>query len=115
MTRCPAPEFVRVFRFEILLTSERLALSRMHWEGPHLVLTRGMRADSLSLFDEVKGASLRVRLFRDQDVVFRVWGVKYERVADRGFLFLDAAENEVALEAVCLVNAELELVAEIYG
>lgn len=127
-----AIEYVRVFRFglkvspslnvethdECAAASKFLGVANIEWDGPHLVITRGIVRDKPSLIHEIgeKGLDVRVVLFDEpvegpdgklQHVVFREWKLKYERVQDRGFSFLDAMRSEAAKESVCVVNAEM--------
>lgn len=111
MARAALLPFVRVFRFSLNKEFESLGLSSLHWEGPHLVLTRAISRGRPSLFEELLGFSLRVQLIDHEDAsVKREWRLAFETMKDRGFLFLNAEKGDVAREAVCLVNAELTLV-----
>jgi hypothetical protein len=93
---------------------KRVGLSKVWWEGPHLILARGINREREPLIKVVgeNGIVLMVTLydapaFGEGPAPYRTWKLKYERVMDRGFLFLDAVKDEDASEAVCLVNAEL--------
>jgi len=114
------PEVLHVFRFALSFNDRELHASSLRWEGPHLVLSRRMvpDPDGGALIEQVKrvGGDIRVKLWtrealeRSGQTPTFTWKLKFEKVMNRGFVFLDAKEDELATEAVCFVNAEMILV-----
>ncbi len=109
--RAQAMEFMRAFRFQVRTDfGTKIDTAEMHWEGPHLVMKRALRKSppSPSLYDELlKVKHLKIVLFDNANTVFKAWLLEWMRVQNRGFLFMDAADAGVALEACCLVDARM--------
>lgn len=112
-TNVQSPKFFKVFRFALALfnrAGEVKTLIGAHWDGPHLVLTRGMQEEPArpSLARELADVDhIEVRLWNRADRAALTWRVTHEGLRDRGFLFMSADTDEVAEEAVCLLNAQL--------
>lgn len=126
----PKPfEYQRVFRFTVEIDeslrlgkagsfqssdgSWRIGLSSIAWEGTCLVLSRGMRKHGPGLAAILKGRKfeMRVVLYNEDNTVFRRWALDYGGISDRGFDFLHASVDEIAMESVALLDAELTEVA----
>lgn len=115
MTTTMACSFHKVFRFSLALLNnageeKSIGLLAAQWEGPHLVFTRGMQREPVrpGLASELQNTDeIRVQLWTAEGEVARTWRVTYEKIRDRGFLWMNATVDGVAQEAVCLVNAEL--------
>ena len=115
--RATAVSYMRTFRFTLVsvdekLTETQISTMRFHWEGPHLIVSRGMQKDPpiKSLRDELESLGshdLRVRLFELNDVLFREFNLVFDKLLDRGFLFMDSGVDEIAMEAVCFTNAQM--------
>ncbi|NUP12965.1 MAG: hypothetical protein HOW73_43550 [Polyangiaceae bacterium] len=106
-------EILRTFRFVIEVGPHTLGIANARWEGTNLILMRAVPKDSsddlITWFAGAKPAVAFI-LFGQDGLQARCWRIKYERAVNRGFDFLDAKKDEVACEAVCLVNASAEAV-----
>lgn len=104
-----AKQYLKVFRFAITVGGRQFGVESCRWEGTSFIITRAIEKDPTApplhtLWLQAK-PEVFVTLLTGEGTDAVVWRIDYDRAVNRGPDLLHAAKDDVAREAVCLVNA----------